>query len=96
MNLHSMMEEMQNFQKNLQNASFTGTSGGGMVKITLLGNGVVKKIHIEKTLLVPQEVEVLEDLVVAAFNNAKSEIEANISSTMSKYGIPSELFKVGL
>jgi nucleoid-associated protein EbfC len=62
----------------------TGASGGGLVQATVGGKGNLKSIKIDKSLLVPEEVDVLEDLIVAAFSDAKAHVEAHIRDEMSK------------
>ena len=57
----------------------TGAAGGGMVQVTLNGKGEMKKLKIDKSLVDPDETEVLEDLIVAAFNDAKQRVESHMS-----------------
>ena len=66
-----MQEKMAEMQAQLEAVEMTGVAGGGMVRLTLNGKGDLKKIKIDKALLDPEEVEVLEDLIVAAFNDAR-------------------------
>ena len=54
-----------------------GQSGGGLVKVTLSGKGDVKKVRIDPSLMKPDEAEILEDLVVAAAQDAKGKLEAS-------------------
>ena len=49
-----------------------GESGGGLVKVTLSGKGEMKSIKLDPSLMKPEEVEMAEDLIVAAFNDAKA------------------------
>ena len=62
----------------------TGARGGGMVQVTLNGKGEMKKLKIDKSLIDPNETEVLEDLILAAFNDAKARVEAHVAEEMSK------------
>ena len=66
-----MQTKMAEMQAQLEAVEMTGAAGGGMVQLTLNGKGDLKKIKIDKSLLDPEEVEVLEDLIVAAFNDAR-------------------------
>jgi nucleoid-associated protein EbfC len=79
-----MQAKMAEMQAQLENVEMTGQSGGGMVQVTLGGKGDLKKIKIDKSLADPEEVEVLEDLIVAAFNDAKAKVEAHVAQEMSK------------
>jgi DNA-binding YbaB/EbfC family protein len=54
-----------------------------MVRLTLNGKGEVKKVTLDKSVVDPQEVEVLEDLLVAAFNDATRKVEGTIAEKMS-------------
>jgi nucleoid-associated protein EbfC len=79
-----MQAKMAEVQAQLEAIEMTGAAGGGMVQLTLNGRGDLKKIKIDKTLLVPDEVEVLEDLVVAAFNDARAKVSAHAEQEMQK------------
>ncbi len=79
-----MQERMAEMQAQLDRAEMTGASGGGMIQVTLNGKGDLKKLHIDKSLVDPAEVEVLEDLIQAAFTDAKHKVEEYVSSEMSK------------
>ncbi len=70
-----MQRKMQKAQEELANSLFEGVAGGGMVKITVTGVGVAKKIEIDPALIDKAEKEVLEDLLVAAFNDAKNKVD---------------------
>ncbi|HEY0524826.1 MAG TPA: YbaB/EbfC family nucleoid-associated protein [Stellaceae bacterium] len=79
-----MQAKMAEMQAQLENVEMTGQSGGGMVQVTLGGKGDLKKLKIDKSLVDPEEVEVLEDLIVAAFNDAKARVETHVAQEMSK------------
>ena len=79
-----MQQRMQELQAELEKAEMTGASGGGMVTIVLNGKGDVKKVSIDKAIVDPNEVEVIEDLVVAAFNDAKAKVERHTAEEMAK------------
>lgn len=79
-----MQAKMAEMQARLDQVEMTGAAGGGMVQVTLTGKGEMRKIKIDKALLDPNEVEVLEDLVLAAFNDAKQRVEAHVAEEMSK------------
>jgi nucleoid-associated protein EbfC len=77
-------------QQQLAEAEMTGTAGGGMVNVTLNGKGEMRRIKIDPSLADPNEMEILEDLVVAAYNDAKAKIDAHLQEEMGKLtgGLP--------
>ncbi len=79
-----MQAKMAEMQAQLEAVEMTGAAGGGMVQLTLNGKGDLKKIKIDKALLDPQEVEVLEDLIVAAFNDARAKVSTHAEQEMQK------------
>jgi nucleoid-associated protein EbfC len=79
-----MQAKMAEIQAQLEEVEMIGAAGGGMIQLTLNGKGDLKKIKIDKTLLDPQEVEVLEDLVIAAFNDARAKVSAHAEQEMQK------------
>ena len=79
-----MQTRMGEMQEKLSQAEMTGGSGGGMVQITLNGKGDMRKISIDKALMDPAEIEVLEDLILAAFNDAKGKVETYMQEEMAK------------
>ncbi|MDB5366358.1 MAG: nucleoid-associated protein [Rhodospirillales bacterium] len=79
-----MQARMQEMQKQLAQTEMTGQAGGGMVQVTVAGSGELRKIKIEKSVVDPGEVEMLEDLIVAACNDAKTKLDAHIQEETSK------------
>ena len=79
-----MQAKMAEMQARLDQVEMTGAAGGGLVQVTLNGKGDVRKIKIDKSLVDPNEVEVLEDLILAACNDAKQRVEAHVAEEMSK------------
>jgi DNA-binding YbaB/EbfC family protein len=77
--LKSKMEAMQ---AELERVEVDGTSGGGLVTITLSGKGEVKSIKIDDSLIKPQEKEILEDLIVAAHADARRKAEVLMQEKM--------------
>lgn len=71
-----MQARMQEMQDKLGTLEVTGQSGAGMVEVILTGKGELKKVKLSKTIVDPEEIEVLEDLIVAAFNDARAKSEA--------------------
>ena len=66
-----MQAKMAELQEKLGGAEITGAAGGGMVSVTTTGKGEVRRVKIDPSLLDPKEVEVLEDLIAAACNDAR-------------------------
>ena len=90
-NLGNMLKEAQKLQSRmaemqakLDTIEVAGAAGGGMVTVTLNGKGEMRKVKIDPSLADPVEIEILEDLVVAAFNDAKAKVEAHVQDEMSK------------
>jgi DNA-binding YbaB/EbfC family protein len=79
-----MQQKMTEMQQQLETLEMTGVSGGGLVQVTLNGKSDLKKLKIDKSLLVPDEAEVVEDLIVAAFNDAKQKVAAHAEAEMQK------------
>jgi hypothetical protein len=79
-----MQERMAELQAQLALVELTGASGGGMVQVTLNGKGEMKKLKLDRSLVDPAEIEVLEDLILAAFNDAKARVEQHVAGEMSK------------
>jgi DNA-binding YbaB/EbfC family protein len=81
-------KKMEQVQQGLDKIEVTGSAGGGLVLCLLSAKGEAKKITIDKTLLNPEEGELLEDLILAAFNDAKKKAESAINDSVSSLGLP--------
>ncbi|EKV32523.1 hypothetical protein co-occurring with RecR [Caenispirillum salinarum AK4] len=79
-----MQSKMTEMQEKLGELEVAGTSGGGMVTVTLNGKGEMRGVKIDKSLIDPEDVEVLEDLIVAAHNDAKGKAEEAMQEEMQK------------
>ncbi len=79
-----MQGRMAEMQDALAAAEIDGSSGAGMVTVTLSGKGDMKRIKIDPSLATADDVEVLEDLIVAAHNDAKARVEAHAAEEMQK------------
>ncbi len=75
----AMQKKMEEMQEKLAQEEVEGNSGGGMVKVTLNGKFEMKKISLDKSLIVAEESEILEDLIIAAYNDAKAKADANMA-----------------
>jgi nucleoid-associated protein EbfC len=79
-----MQGRMQEMQAKLASVELDGAAGGGLVRATVSGKGDLKRLKIDPALALPQEIEVLEDLIVAAFSDAKAKVEAHAAEEMQK------------
>lgn len=79
-----LQERMQAMQTELEAAEIEGTSGGGMVRVTLNGKGEAKRVKIDPSIVQADETEVLEDLILAAFNDAKTKVEQTAQQKMKE------------
>ena len=87
--LSQLMQQAQAMQQKLQEAQaklaatlVEGTSGGGMVRLTMTGEGALTKVEIDDTLVQPGEGDVIADLFLAAHNDAKRKLEQIQAETM--------------
>ncbi len=78
-----MQAKMEEMQAALEDLEVEGQAGGGLVRITLNGKGVLKRVEIDPSLLAGDEKEVLEDLIVAAHNQAKEKVEQKTKEEMA-------------
>ncbi len=85
-----VQEKMKKIEAEIAEKEFEGSAGGGMVKAILTGNGIAKKIIIDLKLISVDEKEILEDLIVAAFNDAKKKSDEGSSEAIKSAtsGIP--------
>jgi DNA-binding YbaB/EbfC family protein len=81
---------MAEIQAEMERARVEGRSGGGMVVVTLTGKGDMAEVTIDPSLLKPEEAEILEDLLVAAHNDAKAKVEEAMKDKMKSLtgGLP--------
>ncbi len=79
-----MQSKMAEMQAKLESIEIEGDSGAGMVAIVLSGKGDLKRIKIDPKLADPAEIEMLEDLLVAAHADAKRKLEATTAAEMEK------------
>ena len=98
-NVQKMMQQAQMVQQKLQemqekfrDIDVTGESGGGMVKVTMNCVGDVRGISIDPSVITPDDKETLEDLIIAAVNNAgdakESRIQSETAEMMKSMGLP--------
>ncbi|MEQ1929371.1 MAG: YbaB/EbfC family nucleoid-associated protein [Parvularculaceae bacterium] len=77
-----LQAKMQAVQEKIAAMEVDGVSGAGMVKVTLNGKGYARRVTIERSLLKPDDAEIVEDLIAAAINDAKSKLETRAAEEM--------------
>ena len=95
MNLGNLMKEakkmqadMEQSQAELAGKEFTATAGGGAIKVTVSGEKHVKNIEIQKEVVDPEDVEMLQDLILTAVNDAMSQVDSEQAKQLGKFNIP--------
>ncbi|WP_163651781.1 YbaB/EbfC family nucleoid-associated protein [Listeria sp. PSOL-1] len=91
-NMQGMMKQMQKMQKEMAKAQteveateFTGTAGGGMVTVKVTGKREVLAVTIKEDVVDPEDIEMLQDLVLTATNDALKQVEDTTSQKMGKF-----------
>ncbi len=92
-NMQAMMRQAQKMQQDaikakeeLDNTVYEGTASGEMVKVEISGAFEMQSIKINPAVVDPDDIEMLEDLIVAAYNDAKSKADADKSQKMGAFG----------
>lgn len=90
-NMGAMLKQAQKMQENLlkaqeeaQNLVAEGSSGGGMVKVVATGSNRIKSIKIEKEVVNPDDIEMLQDLVLAACNDALERVQSEVKGKLEQ------------
>ena len=78
----ALQEKMQALQDEVSTTEVEGTAGGGLVSVILSGKSEMKRLKIDPSLLKPEEGEILEDLIVAAANDARGKAEQLLADKM--------------
>lgn len=79
----AMQQKMSELEAEKEKKEFSGTSGGEMVKVTISGKNEVKEVKIDPSIVDKEEIEMLEDLIIAAFNEARKKLDEDSQSSMS-------------
>ena len=79
-----MQRQMEENQKALEEKEFTATAGGGAVEVTISGKREVTKVKLAEEVVDPDDIEMLEDLIVAAANEALRKVEEESAAVMSR------------
>ena len=95
MNLNSLMKEakkmqadMEKSQEELSSKEFEATAGGGAITVKVSGSKEIKEIKIKKEVVDPEDVEMLQDLILTCTNEALRKVDAAQAASMGKYNIP--------
>lgn len=95
MNINQLMKEakkmqadLEKSQEELQAKEFEATSGGGAISVKVGGNKEIKEINISKDVVDPDDVEMLQDLIITCINEALRKVDSAQSASMGKYNIP--------
>ena len=90
MNINQLMKQAQTMQKKMKEMQeemaqreFEGKSGGGLVSVIMSGSGEMKRVAVDASLLKPEDKEMLEDLIIAAHNDAKAKAEQESKNSMT-------------
>ena len=81
-----MQAEMQKKNEELANTELIGASGGGMVEVVITGKNEIKAVRIKKEVVDPDDVEMLEDLVMAAIKDAQTKVAQLTKDTLGPMG----------
>ena len=79
-----IQSQMQQVQKHLADHEVIGQAGGGMIQITLNGHGEMKRVQIHKEAISDDDIEMIEDLIVTAYNNAKTKMDTLVAEETQK------------
>ena len=83
-----MQQDMQKAREELDSTEFSSSVGGGMVEIKMLGNKVLKELKIKKEVVDPDDVEMLQDLILTSVNEALRKVDSEQAASLGKYNIP--------
>jgi nucleoid-associated protein EbfC len=85
-----IQQKMQKMQEELAALEIEGQSGGGLVKVILNGKGEMRSVRIDANLMKPGEAEIVEDLILAAHQDARAKVEASMQERMQEVtgGLP--------
>lgn len=95
MNLNQLMKEAKKMQADLEKSQtelqakeFEATAGGGAVSVKVSGNKEIKEINIKKEVVDPDDVEMLQDLILTCVNEALRKVDSAQAASLGKYNIP--------
>ena len=95
MNLNQLMKEAKKMQSDMEKSQeelaakeFEATAGGGAVYVKVSGNKELKEIKIQKEVVDPEDVEMLQDLILTSVNEALRKVDSEQAASLGKYNIP--------
>ena len=83
-----MQRQMEEQQAELENKEFSATAGGGVVEVTVTGKREVSKVKIDPEAVDPDDVEMLEDLILTCVNEALRKVDSAQAAELGKFNIP--------
>lgn len=83
-----MQAEMEKSQEELSSKVFEATAGGGAVSVKVSGSKEIKELKIQKEVVDPEDIEMLQDLILTCINEAMRKVDSAVSGQMGKYNIP--------
>jgi DNA-binding YbaB/EbfC family protein len=84
MQAKKMQDQITELQTDIEARDFSATAGGGVVEVTLSGKKEIKTLTLKPEVVDPEDIETLQDLIIAAINEAVNNIEATTEAEMSK------------
>ena len=84
MNMNKMMKKAKKMQSELENETVEATAGGGVVKVVVNGKREIVDLNIDEDAVDPEDVEMLEDLTIAAVNEAMRKVDEMMEEEMGK------------
>jgi DNA-binding YbaB/EbfC family protein len=82
--VQEMQSKMADMQARLDDMTVTGQAGAGMVKVILNGKNLMQSIELDDSLMKPEEKEILEDLLMAAYNEARAKVDQLVAEQMKE------------
>ena len=79
-----MQRQMEENQKELETKEFTAKAGGGAVEVTITGKKTIKSLTLKPEVVDPEDIDMLQDLIISAVNEAINNVEATTETEMSK------------
>lgn len=83
-----MQEDLEKSQSDLAEKEFEATSGGGAVRVKIKGSKELLELEIKEEVVDPDDVEMLQDLIISAFNEAVKKVDEETASVMGQFNIP--------
>ena len=83
MRIQKMQEDMQRVQEEVENSEFTASAGGGAVEVTVTGKHEIKAIKMKPEIVDPEDIDMLEDLLMASLNEAIRKANDTMEQTMN-------------